>query len=155
MSVSTLSQIENSIQDLSLQEQLRLLEWLAQTIRSHTVFEQSAGETNAAATAAPNGISTLTNGNGTAANGVSEETRTHKDSVSALQKTVARIKARPPNPAMVIQPTMTIEEVAALWEASSPTDEDIPPDEWDRLWAEFEANLKAADRAKDIAEGRF
>jgi len=126
MSRGSFPQIEDSIQDLSLQEQLKLLEWLVRTIRTQTIFEEDSV-----------GTVQVDNGN------------------TDLQETVARIKASPPNPAMVIQPTMTIEEVTTIWEADSPTDEDISPDEWDRLWIKFESDLKATDRANDIEEGRL
>lgn len=33
--------------------------------------------------------------------------------------------------------------------AHPPTEEDIQPDEWDDLWSNFEADMKAADRADD------
>lgn len=76
-------------------------------------------------------------------------------SLFALQAKVAEIRSRPPNPAMIIPPTKTIAEVVAYWDANPPAEDDIPPDEWDNLWTNFEADMKAADRANDIAEGRF
>lgn len=81
--------------------------------------------------------------------------REENDCSSALQAKVAEIKKRPPNPAMIVPPTKTIAEVVAYWDANPPTEEDIPPDEWDNLWTNFEADMKVADRANDIAEGRF
>jgi len=47
-----LTQIESSIQRLSLQEQLRLLEWMVQTIRTHTLFEPNSLEKELAEMAA-------------------------------------------------------------------------------------------------------
>jgi len=73
----------------------------------------------------------------------------------ALQAKVAEIKMRPPNPAMIIPSTKSMADVIAYWNAHPPTEDDIPPDEWDDLWANFEADMKAADRADDIAEGRL
>ena len=52
VSVLRLTQIESSIQRLSLQEQLRLLEWMVQTIRTHTLFEPNSLEKELAEMAA-------------------------------------------------------------------------------------------------------
>ncbi len=70
------------------------------------------------------------------------------------QEVVARIQATPPNPAAIVLPTQTIAEVEAVWQANAAGGIDIAPEEWDRLWAEFEQELKTYDRADDIAEGR-
>ena len=70
------------------------------------------------------------------------------------QEVMARIQATPPNPAAVVLPTQTIEEVEAIWQANSSGEADISPEQWDRLWAGFEQELKTNDRADDIAEGR-
>jgi hypothetical protein len=78
-----------------------------------------------------------------------------KDDLPSLEEVVARIKAIPPNPAAVVPATKTIEEVVAYWEANPPDESDISPEEWERLWAAFEQELKAIDRADDIAEGRL
>ena len=77
------------------------------------------------------------------------------DGVSSLQEVVARIQATPPNPAAIVLPTQTIAEMEAVWQANAANDSDIAPAEWDRLWAEFEQELKRSDRADDIAEGRL
>lgn len=74
---------------------------------------------------------------------------------SSLQEVVARIQATPPNPAAVVLPTQTIEEVEAVWQANAVAGSDIAPEEWDRIWAGFEQELKSSDRADDIAEGRL
>lgn len=74
---------------------------------------------------------------------------------SSLQEVVARIQATPPNPAAIVLPTQTIAEVEAVWQANAAGGVDIAPAEWDRLWAEFEQELKSSDRAEDIAEGRL
>ena len=77
-----------------------------------------------------------------------------ENGLSSLQEVVARIQATPPNPAAVVLPTQTIEEVEAIWQANSAGETDMLPEEWDRLWAGFEQALKTSDRAADIAEGR-
>lgn len=77
------------------------------------------------------------------------------DDHPTLEEVVAMIKATPPNPNAIHPPTKTAAQLMAELEANPPEDSDISPEEWDRLWAKFEAELKAADRAKDIAEGRF
>lgn len=74
---------------------------------------------------------------------------------SSLQEVVARIQATPPNPAAIVLPTQTIAEVEAVWQANAAGGIDIAPEEWDRLWAEFEQELKSNDRADDVAEGRY
>lgn len=58
MSLSILPQLERNIQSLSLQEQLSLLEWLVQTIRTHTVFDQPSIENELAEMAADPEIQT-------------------------------------------------------------------------------------------------
>lgn len=78
-----------------------------------------------------------------------------KNELPSLEEVVARIKAAPPNPAAIVPATKTIEEVVAYWEANPPDESDISPDEWDRMWTAFEQELKAIDRADDIAEGRL
>ncbi len=65
-----------------------------------------------------------------------------ENGLSSLQEVVARIQATPPNPAAVVLPTQTIEEVEAIWQANSACETDISPEEWDRLWAKFEQALK-------------
>jgi hypothetical protein len=62
--------------------------------------------------------------------------------LSSLEELVARIKATPPNPDAIVQPTKTIAEVVAYWQANPPDESDISPDDWDHMWAEFEHNLK-------------
>lgn len=46
----------------------------------------------------------------------------HTDSFPSLEALVAKIKATPPNPAMIIPPTQTLPEVVAYWQAH-PTEE--------------------------------
>jgi len=77
------------------------------------------------------------------------------NSLLSLHEVVARIQATPPNPSAVVLPTQTIEEVETIWQANTESGSAISPDEWDRLWLEFEQELKTSDRADDIAEGRL
>lgn len=77
------------------------------------------------------------------------------DALLSLEEVVAMIKATPPNPDAIHPATKTVAELMAELAANPPEKSDITPEEWDRLWAEFEQELKAADRADDIAEGRF
>lgn len=42
----------------------------------------------------------------------------------------------------------------AIWRANDASGVEIAPADWDRMWAEFEQELKDFDRADDIAEGR-
>ena len=77
------------------------------------------------------------------------------DDFPTLEEIVAMIKATPPNPNAVHLPTKTAAELIAELEADPPEPSDITPDEWDRLWAAFEAELKAADYAAALSEGRL
>jgi hypothetical protein len=77
----------------------------------------------------------------------------HIDPFLALEALVVKIKATPPNPAMTIPPTQTLAQVVAYWQAHPAEESDIAPEEWDRLWAEFEREQKVIDQADAIAEG--
>jgi len=77
----------------------------------------------------------------------------HTDSFPSLEALVSKIKATPPNPALIIPPTQTLAEVVAYWQAHPTEKSDIEPDEWDRLWAEFERGQKIIDQADAIAKG--
>lgn len=77
------------------------------------------------------------------------------DELPSLEEVVARIQATPPSPSAVVPPTKTLAEVVAYWEAHPADETDLTPVEWDRLWASFEEELKAIDRADDLAEGRL
>lgn len=79
----------------------------------------------------------------------------YDDDLLSLEEVVAMIKATPPNPNAIHPATKTVADLMAELEANPPEKSDITPEEWDRLWAEFEQGLKAADRADDIAEGRI
>lgn len=75
-----------------------------------------------------------------------------EDSALALEALVAQIKATPPNPAMLILPRQTLDEVVGYWQAQRVEDMDILPDAWDRLWAEFEREQKIIDQADATTE---
>jgi len=51
-----------------------------------------------------------------------------------------------------IPSTKTIAEVVACWDANPPTEEDTPPDEWDDLWANFEACNQFASLVHAVEE---
>lgn len=77
------------------------------------------------------------------------------DNSLILEEIVAMIKATPPNSNAIHPPTKTVAELMAELEANPPEPSDITPDEWDRLWVAFEAELKAADYADALSEGRL
>lgn len=64
---------------------------------------------------------------------------------------VEKIRATPPNPKAVHPPT---ESLADLLQ-NAPHDPDFDLETWTRQWDAIEAEMKARDRADDIAEGRF
>lgn len=77
-----------------------------------------------------------------------------RKSFPTLEEIVASIKALPT--AKNFHPaTKSVTQVLADLEANPVAEPDITPEEWDRLWAEFEQQQKALDRANDIAEGRL
>ena len=73
------------------------------------------------------------------------------DEFPTPEEVVARIKALGPTDPRYIRPA-----TGSLAEAlrNKPYDPDFDYEEWNRQWAEFEAELKAITRANDIAEGR-
>ncbi|MEM7124763.1 MAG: hypothetical protein AAF702_00465 [Chloroflexota bacterium] len=79
----------------------------------------------------------------------------HDEPLPSLEEVVAMIKATPPNLDAIEPATQTIDEFLVELEADPPEPSDITPDEWDKLWAEFELDLKERDLAQDMAEGRF
>lgn len=74
--------------------------------------------------------------------------------ITEMEELVARIKATPVNPASIVLATQSLAEVEAVWQAMAKDPSAMAPDEWDRMWAEFEQQMKLQDRADDIAEGR-
>jgi hypothetical protein len=63
---------------------------------------------------------------------------------------VERIKATPPNPAAIHPATASLAELLQ----NAPEDPDFDLETWTRQWEAIEAEMKAIDRADDIAEGR-
>ena len=63
---------------------------------------------------------------------------------------VERIKATPPNPAAIHPATASLAELLQ----NAPEDPDFDLETWMRQWDAIEAEMKAIDRADDIAEGR-
>ena len=63
---------------------------------------------------------------------------------------VERIKATPPNPAAIHPATVSLAELLQ----NAPEDPDFDLETWTRQWDAIEAEMKAIDRADDIAEGR-
>jgi prevent-host-death family protein len=63
---------------------------------------------------------------------------------------VERIMATPPNPATIRPATGSLAEALK----NAPEDPDFDLETWTRQWDAVEAEMKAIDRADDIAEGR-
>jgi hypothetical protein len=63
---------------------------------------------------------------------------------------VERIKATPPNPAAIRPATGSLAEALQ----NAPEDPNFDLKTWTRQWDAIEAEMKAMDRADDIAEGR-
>ena len=63
---------------------------------------------------------------------------------------VERIKATPPNPAAIHPATASLAELLQ----NAPEDPVFDLETWTRQWDVIEAEMKAIDRADDIAEGR-
>jgi prevent-host-death family protein len=63
---------------------------------------------------------------------------------------VDRIKATPPNPAAIHPATASLAELLQ----NAPEDPDFDLESWTQQWQAIEAEMKAIDRADDIAEGR-
>ncbi|MEZ4870547.1 MAG: hypothetical protein R3C14_54965 [Caldilineaceae bacterium] len=72
------------------------------------------------------------------------------DDVPTVAEVVARIKATPPNPAMITPPQGDL--AAAL--RNGPTDPTFDLKSWEQEWAMAEAELKRINFLNDIAEGR-
>lgn len=63
---------------------------------------------------------------------------------------VEAIKATPPNPAAIRPATGSLAEALQ----NAPEDPDFDLESWTEQWNAIEAEMKARDRADDIAEGR-
>ncbi len=64
---------------------------------------------------------------------------------------VEQIKAEPPNPAAIRPATGSLAEALQ----NAPEDPDFDLETWTRQWAAVEAEMKAIDRANDIAEEQW
>jgi len=72
------------------------------------------------------------------------------DDGPTLEEVMAKIKATPPNPAAIHHATGSLAEYLAKTNLIDP---DFDVEAWNRDWARVEAEMKARDRANDIAEG--
>lgn len=68
----------------------------------------------------------------------------------SLEEVVAEIKALPPNPAAIRPATASLADLLE----NAPEDPDFDLETWTQQWNAIEAEMKARDRADDIAEGR-
>jgi prevent-host-death family protein len=75
-----------------------------------------------------------------------ETIRNHPEMIALVE----RIKATPPNPAAIHPATASLAELLQ----NAPEDPDFDLETWTRQWDAIEAEMKAIDRADDIAEGR-
>jgi hypothetical protein len=67
-----------------------------------------------------------------------------------LMALVKRIQATPPNPTAIHPATSSLAELLQ----NVPEDPDFDLESWTQEWEAIEAEMKARDRADDIAEGR-
>lgn len=74
-----------------------------------------------------------------------------EDFVSSVAEVVARIKATPPNPAMVTPSQGSLAEVLR----NNPIDPDFDLEAWNQEWAVAEEELKRINLLDDLAEGRI
>lgn len=72
-----------------------------------------------------------------------------------LEQVVVRIQATPPNPAMIRPAKASLGEYLAQSIAAEDPYEPFDQAEWNRQWDAVEAEMKARDRADDLAEGRL
>ena len=72
------------------------------------------------------------------------------DLIPTVAEVVARIKATPPNPAMITPPQGSLADALRL----GPTDPDFDLAAWERDWAMAQEELKRINLLDDIAEGR-
>ena len=72
------------------------------------------------------------------------------DSTLTVSEVVTRIKATPPNPAMITQPQGSLVEALR----SGPVDPNFDLNTWEREWAAAEKELKRINLLDDMTEGR-
>jgi predicted CopG family antitoxin len=75
-----------------------------------------------------------------------------EEAFPTLEEVVARIKATPPNPNNLRPAVGSLADYLAR---PVPPDPDFNLEEWQRQWDAVEAEMKAAERADEIAEGRL
>ncbi|MEZ4657984.1 MAG: hypothetical protein R2911_10460 [Caldilineaceae bacterium] len=73
-----------------------------------------------------------------------------EDPTPSVSEVVARIKAAPPNPAMVTQPQGSLADALR----NGPTDTSFDLRAWEAEWERAEKELKRVNLLDDIAEGR-
>lgn len=73
-----------------------------------------------------------------------------EDESLTLEAVVAQIQATPPDPAGFEPATESLAEGLAR----SPTQRSLDAEAWQREWSRVESEMKARDRADDVAEGR-
>ena len=72
-----------------------------------------------------------------------------------IDAAIARIKALPPSPELIRQPTGSLEKYLADSLAREDNDNaQFDLEAWQKGWDAFEAEQKALDKADDISEGR-
>ena len=84
---------------------------------------------------------------------VEEQGHKEEDKELTLEELVAKIKATPPNPAMIQYPTESLLEY--LLESTPEPDPNFDIEEWEHEWAKVEAELEALDPPYDPTEGGF
>lgn len=73
-----------------------------------------------------------------------------EDQTPTVAEVVARIKATPPNPAMITLPQGSLADALR----NGPTDPAFDLPAWEAEWAQAEEVLKRINRLDDITEGR-
>jgi len=86
---------------------------------------------------------------------VDEPSVSESEALADLAAIVARIKILPKDPKNIEPATKTAAELLADLEANPPSKDLFTFAGWDQLWAQFEAEQKAFERADDIREGRL
>lgn len=78
--------------------------------------------------------------------------RSNAETSPGLLALVAEIAALPKESALFEPATKTVEEFFSEDRGAAFDEKPISPEEWDRLWAEFEEELKEIDRADALAD---